>query len=91
MSKSEHRHYLRQYVDDYKQNKKCKHCTENTPICLEFHHRDPESKVDTIPSLIKRGCSLRELKREINKCDLLCSNCHKKEHFRLKELANATE
>ena len=85
MEKAEHRKYLRSIVESFKNGKVCKHCgVETNPIVLEFHHRNPEEKVNTIPNLIKNGCSKKELMREINKCDILCANCHRKYHQQLK-------
>ena len=45
--------------------------------CLEalvFHHRDPHEKEFTLSD--RRGCSEKNLIEELDKCDLLCSNCH---------------
>ena len=45
---------------------------------LEFHHRDPKSKSFSISD--KRCNNFADLKKEADKCDLLCSNCHKEFH-----------
>ena len=45
---------------------------------LEFHHRDPSMK-DAVWSQIKKWSHDR-IKKEIDKCDLLCSNCHRETH-----------
>jgi len=43
---------------------------------LEFHHRDKASKLFSISR--RRGYSLSgEVLEELDKCDLLCSNCHR--------------
>lgn len=60
---------------------KCKKCGENHPAVLDFHHRDPNTKKNTISNLKWSGCSLEQLKLEINKCDILCSNCHRILHY----------
>lgn len=86
--KAHHRKELRHYIEDFKTDKKCLYCPESDSICLEFHHRNPQEKIDTIPNLIKKGVSLRDLIKEMNKCDLLCSNCHKKKHRDMKEPLN---
>ena len=45
---------------------------------LEFHHRDPSKKDFGIASGdIKGWDAVRE---EIEKCDLLCANCHREVH-----------
>lgn len=43
---------------------------------LEFHHRDPNIKEFGI----SRNMSLKFMKTELDKCDLLCSNCHREIH-----------
>lgn len=57
---------------------------DKCPASLSFHHRNPEEKLFTIGSLSGKIKSLLELdefiKSEIDKCDVLCSNCHALEH-----------
>ena len=58
---------------------KCKKCGYNKcPAALEFHHRDPTEK-ETVN--LKSCLSMKTLLKEIAKCDLLCANCHREEHF----------
>jgi hypothetical protein len=45
---------------------------------LDFHHIDPKSKEFTISSLKNRLPSL--VASEINKCCVLCANCHRRHH-----------
>ena len=45
---------------------------------LEFHHRDPKTKEMQWNELKKRSWSF--ICKELDKCDLLCSNCHKEKH-----------
>lgn len=44
---------------------------------LEFHHRDPKEK----DPKWSRGWSLPKLKVELDKCDILCANCHREAHW----------
>jgi 5-methylcytosine-specific restriction endonuclease McrA len=57
-------------------NSECAICGENDPLVLEFDHLF-EKKAD-ISTLISSTCSWSELKREMAKCQILCSNCHKR-------------
>jgi hypothetical protein len=66
-------------VEDYKRLKGCLSCSECEPIALDFHHRDANSKEFTISHSSKRF-SWERILREIEKCDVLCSNCHRKLH-----------
>ena len=45
---------------------------------LEFHHRDPSIKIANWNKI--RLWSWSRITEELDKCDLLCSNCHKEEH-----------
>lgn len=45
------------------------------PECMDFHHRDPKQKVMSIGQNIKLGLS--RLIAEIEKCDIICANCHR--------------
>lgn len=55
----------------------CRDCGYNAdPIALDFDHLDPTQKVDSICALAKRG-SLARVLTEIEKCDVVCANCHR--------------
>lgn len=58
---------------------KCNRCPENHISCLEFHHRDPSKKEGNVGQIMSR-CSTKKLLEEIEKCEVLCANCHRKEH-----------
>jgi len=59
---------------------KCSRCPETFWACLEFHHLNPDKKDIALAQVIKRGWSKERIIREIEKCEILCSNCHRKEH-----------
>jgi hypothetical protein len=61
---------------------KCKYRGENF-ASLEFHHKDPNQKEFEITKALYRitKVSVQELNDELDKCIVLCSNCHRKEHF----------
>tara|TARA_R110000796_G_C14211194_1_gene393290 strand:- start:32 stop:490 length:459 start_codon:yes stop_codon:yes gene_type:complete len=66
----------------------CAHCKLREPDLLEvydYHHIDPSAKSYTV-SKIMYG-PLDRLIAEVDKCLLLCSNCHRKEHARLNKEA----
>jgi 5-methylcytosine-specific restriction endonuclease McrA len=68
----------RRYVYDYLCNHPCEICGESNPAALDFHHRNPRKKVKEIPKMISGGYSLKSIQSEIDKCRVLCSNCHRK-------------
>lgn len=72
----------RKWYDEYKQTLKCSKCEENHPSCLEFHHIDPKKKDFSISNaLIQLNLNKIDILKEIDKCIVLCSNCHKKHHW----------
>ena len=58
--------------------KECIICGEKEPICLDFHHINPEEKSFTIAK--HQSLGKEKLLAEIKKCVSLCSNCHRKVH-----------
>jgi acetate kinase len=58
------------------------------PAVLDFHHRQRETKLMDIGDMITHGYGKKKLCEEMEKCDVLCSNCHRKEH-RKRESAGA--
>lgn len=56
-------------------------CGYNKNIAaLEFHHVNPEEKEFEIDIRHFSNTSLQKLKEEVNKCILLCANCHRELH-----------
>jgi hypothetical protein len=61
---------------------KCQMCGYNKyPGALEFHHRDPSQKDFAICKRLRSAKLNEKLKQELDKCDLLCANCHREVHF----------
>lgn len=58
----------------------CSKCDERNTRALDFHHRDPKTKKDKVSKMLNHNYSLKVILQEIAKCDLLCANCHRKEH-----------
>lgn len=57
---------------------KCSICGYNKCIsALEFHHKDPKQKDFGISGATK---SFESLKIELDKCILVCANCHREIH-----------
>ncbi len=70
----------RKLWQEYKATLSCIKCGENHPGCLDFHHRNKKEKLFTISQAVD-SLSLEVLKEEIQKCDVLCANCHRKLHY----------
>lgn len=61
--------------------KKCCNCKIKDYTILEFHHKDSSEKEGIIGKMLVSS-RLSEIEFEINKCSLLCKNCHAEEHFK---------
>ena len=59
--------------------KGCRKCGETRYYVLDFHHRNPAEKVGTISHMVKSS-SYEKVLKEVEKCDVLCSNCHREFH-----------
>jgi len=66
-----------QYVWDFLKLHPCVDCGNSNPIVLEFDHRNPNDKSYNICDLTFNASNIDLLKIEIDKCDVVCSNCHK--------------
>lgn len=68
----------RSFTQRYKRMRRCHFCNESEPVALDLHHLNPSEK-DFNPSQMYSH-SRKQLKKEIRKCIVLCSNCHRKVH-----------
>lgn len=60
----------------------CNSCGYNKcTSALEFHHTDPEKKDFALSN--GKTISWEKMKNELDKCVMLCSNCHREEHEKL--------
>ena len=54
----------------------CEICGYNKDMrALVWHHRNPQEKEQNLTSLVRNGC-VNKMKIEIQKCALICGNCH---------------
>jgi hypothetical protein len=75
---------LKQQAVDYKGGS-CYSCGYwNCLQALDFHHLDPEEKEFSISEATKT--TLESIKEELDKCILLCKNCHSEVHAGLLEI-----
>lgn len=62
---------------------KCEKCEYSKSIrALEFHHKDQSQKDFEISSVRLKSFN-DSVKNELDKCILLCANCHREEHDKL--------
>lgn len=60
----------------------CSICKYNKNLsALQFHHLDPKTKEFGIDLRIMSNSNIEKVRKELAKCILVCSNCHKEIHF----------
>jgi hypothetical protein len=70
---------LKKWFKDYKQKLKCERCGEEHSACLDFHHED-EKDIGVSELVNRYNTSKSRIREEIEKCEVLCANCHRKIH-----------
>ncbi len=70
----------RQWLKEYKQTCCCSECGESRSVCLDFHHVDPSTKTMNVCELVNNRFSIERIQAEIDKCIVLCANCHRASH-----------
>jgi hypothetical protein len=71
----------RRWLDEYKKGVACEHCGFADFRALEFHHKKHSEKDFNVADMLRQGSSIQMIRREISKCVVLCSNCHRIEHY----------
>jgi hypothetical protein len=71
------------WIWNIKNKSKCERCPETHPATLQFHH--VSGKMMDIGRMVQNTYSNRKIREEIEKCVVLCANCHAKEHYEEKE------
>lgn len=69
----------KQHAIDYLGGNCCMCGYNKSPAAIDFHHVNPQEKSVTVKQL--SACSLEKILREVDKCVLLCSNCHREYHY----------
>lgn len=72
---------IKEYVWNYLLAHPCTECGEGDPRLLEFHHLDATQKEYNVSELVNGRYSLERIQQEINKCVVLCANCHRRRTF----------
>lgn len=81
---TERRHKIKQMAVEYLGGCCLKCGIRSSQYCIyDFHHRDPSQK-DFSFGKVNKG--FEQIKPELDKCDLLCANCHRIIHDELLKL-----
>lgn len=80
MRKPSARERRRAIVNAYLEQNPCKRCGESDIRVLDFNHLDPSMKFMGVSRMIYSGKSIEAILEEIEKCEVLCANCHRIVH-----------
>ena len=77
---------ITQEVNSHKLEKGCAHCGYNKEaVALDFHHEDRKDKIINVSAHWKTSWrQYQKMKKEIEKCIVLCANCHRIEEQRIR-------
>lgn len=80
------RRALKQRFREYKRSLSCEACGlsgQESPWALDFHHHDAgrEEKVTSVSHLVSGGYGWDKIMEEVAKCNVICANCHRREHY----------
>lgn len=79
---------IREAVDALKRNP-CSDCGGTFPeVCMDFDHREGTVKKYPVSKMMATGYALRTILMEVEKCDLVCANCHRIRTFHEREYGN---
>ena len=68
---------------------KCEICGYSKNLAaLDFHHKNPDEKEFQLDMRQLSNCSLEKLESELNKCIILCANCHRELHYKDLDMSN---
>ena len=72
---------------EYAGGMKCIKCgyDKDIPDVYEFHHKDPAKKDPSWGKMTANNHRIDTMKAEIDKCVVLCANCHRETHWELKQ------
>lgn len=72
---------VKEFIEQYKRERQCVDCGfsgKEYPQVLDFDHRDgKQNKAFEIGAWGKYVLSVARVQEEIEKCDLVCANCHR--------------
>jgi len=65
-------------VAEIKESEGCNNCgIDISPVALDLHHTDKDDKFMDVSTMITQGYSYDRIRKEVEKCDILCANCHR--------------
>jgi hypothetical protein len=71
---------MKDKIIEIKKNSKCIRCGFDDARALQFHHINPSDKLFAIGNRYM-AYTWDIIQKEIDKCEILCANCHSIEHY----------
>lgn len=71
----------REWLSEIKKTLKCERCGLADHRVLDFHHKDPGTKFAEVSVMVLNMAAKEKILEEIAKCEVLCANCHRIEHY----------
>ncbi|MAH42137.1 hypothetical protein CL614_00160 [archaeon] len=79
------REEFREWYFSLKRGKKCEICGYDKHFsALDFHHKNAELKESSIADLITKTTNKQKILEEVEKCIIVCANCHRELHYNKK-------
>lgn len=76
----------RTWFVNYKKQLACVTCGFDHPAALDFHHVERKKSNRKVHELVGDGNTKKRILEEIEKCVVLCSNCHRVHHHDEREI-----
>ncbi len=77
LRRNKYRDIMRVYINKIK-DVPCMDCGNKFPPCaMDFDHRVKKDKEIDVGRMINGGWSKEKVDKEVKKCDIVCSNCHR--------------
>ena len=80
------RRYLT-WLNDYKSQRGCGRCGVTDPRVLDFHHKNDKNKLFAVGGF-RRSVGFDRIRDEIEKCVVVCANCHRIWHDEVRKGTN---
>lgn len=74
---------IKKWYITYKRGLSCSKCGSSHYAIIDFHH--VSEKTEVVSNMVVNGYSIKSIKREIERCIVLCSNCHRILHAERKD------
>lgn len=74
------RESIKKELEEYKRGLSCEMCGESHIACFDFHHEGGDKNLN-VSRMASQLWSVNKIMEELEKCRVLCANCHRKLHY----------